>query len=896
MRAPRTNRKRLATALAALALALGGCDSFKSSDALVARADEAAARGDFVNSVLDLRKALEKEPGKTSIVHKIARNLVLLGDPQGAQDLLAKSQRSGSADDEYVDIMADAYLALGKPDQLLKEIESNRLPAQGVRRAVLRGRALSNMRRWSQAHDEFEQALATEPRNVTALVGVATCLAAEGDLEGAQKALAPIVSGPGAPADARLLQGVILAQRGRYAEAEQVFVRERTDIGKTLPLTELARLLIATADAQLAQGNVDAAAETHKSLIAFASQAVLTRMLGARIALARGNYPEGIAELQRVVTSAPTFLQARMLLGTSHLAAGNLYQAAQQLQQVVAMAPDNVEARKLLARVSLALDRPGDALRTITPALQADNADAQLYSLLGAASALPGERVRALDILERTVKSKPTDVSLRLELAAAYLRAQRYADAIKTLKETDSTEQSGRRVSMLISALAASQGAVMARAEVDRQLADHPKDKEVRYVAVAYFIGQLELERARAEVRNLIQDDPKDVRAQIALASLERTAGNLPAAEEALRAGVQLAGNDSRLQLMLAKVLLLRQDWAHAREALDRAVVAAGGSAAVVNTAGLLLLDSQRYDEALARFRHAIDLNGTEPTYWFNAARAQVALNQPAAARESVNKAIEFRPDWSAAESLQVFLDLRTGGPDAALERAKGLRERRPRDPAVLALLGDVYFARKEYSAAADAFEAAEQLEPDAPLAVKLYEAQRLANTERPERALTRWLARRPDDVRVRLVLAEFYMGTDRNDRALEELEAIVRQNPNSVVALNNLAWLYLERSDRRATATAERAYSLAPKVAAVADTYGWILLSQRRGKEALPVLESAARSAASDATIQYHYASALAQAGRESEARVLLQRVIGSIKNIDQRRDAEKLLASLRG
>jgi cellulose synthase operon protein C len=897
MRVSSDMRSRLVTVcISVVLLCLGGCDSLMSPEARLERADQEAAAGNFTAAALDLRAALRKQPDNAQALLKLARLLLQLGDPQAARDELSKAFNAGARGPEYAAIAADIELAIGRPDQLLSSIDSDKLPVTGAQRSILRGRALNGMRRWPQGQLEFERALSVEPENADAIVGLATSLAAQGDLDGGMKQLAPLLARKDVTADALYLHGTLLARRGLYPEAEAAYNRAKADLGNTMSLPERARLLASIAESQLAQGNVNSAGETRKELAALAPDALLTRMLSARIDLAQGKYLDGIAELQRVVTSAPDFLQARMLLGTAHMAAGNLQQAAQQFQQIVLSSPENIEARKLLARVELQLDRPDEALRALTPALQNDSTDAQLYSLLGAANLRAGDSDRALEILERSVKANPGDESVRLELATAYLRAKRYQDVIATLKAGDPSQHSGRRAALQLTAITASQGAVIARAEVDKLLAERPGDNERRYVAIAYFVSQLEYERARVEISTLLKANPRDSRALVALATVEHAAGNLPAAEAALREGVNADGKDTRIRLMLARILLLKGDWANARTELDGAIAAGGGNANIVNAAGLLLLDSQRYDEALARFRRAAELTPTEPNYWLNAARSQAALNEPAAARESANKAIALRPDWLPATSLLVLLDLRTKGPDAALARASELRTRNPGDAGVLALLGDVYVARREFVEAVKVFEEAERKAPDAALAVRLYEAVRSANLDRPEASLVRWLAGRPDDTRVRLVLAQFYMQTDRPDRAINELESITRQNPNLPAVLNNLAWLYHERRDPRAERTAQRAYQLAPNAPAIGDTYGWILLSRQKVGDALSILETAARSAASEPEIQYHYAAALAQAGRHSEARTVLVRVVGSIKNTEQRRDAEKLLASLKG
>jgi len=323
-------------------------------------------------------------------------------------------------------------------------------------------------------------------------------------------------------------------------------------------------------------------------------------------------------------------------------------------------------------------------------------------------------------------------------------------------------------------------------------------------------------------------------------------------------------------------------------------VKAGAGRAEVENAAGKLLSEYQRYDEALAHLRRGNDLDPSSEHYWVDTARVQLALNQPIAARESIDKALEIRPDWIQASSLLVLIDLRANGAAAALARAKDLRARHPNEPAAIILEGDVQAISKDYRAAVTAYEQAERIQPDAVSALKTFEAMKLAGLDQPEGPLLRWLGLRPEDARVRMVLGQYYIQTNRPQRATAELEAVSRQEPSNAVVLNNLAWLYHVQNNGRAEETARRAHELAPNSAAIADTYGWILLGKQRADLALPLLETAARNAADNAEIQYHYGAALAATGRHEEARTVLNRALNSKQSFSQRGEAEKLLSRL--
>jgi Tfp pilus assembly protein PilF len=116
---------------------------------------------------------------------------------------------------------------------------------------------------------------------------------------------------------------------------------------------------------------------------------------------------------------------------------------------------------------------------------------------------------------------------------------------------------------------------------------------------------------------------------------------------------------------------------------------------------------------------------------------------------------------------------------------------------------------------------------------------------------------------------------------------------------LNNLAWLYYETGDERAEATARRAYDLAADNAAVADTYGWILVEKGKVADGLAVLSRAAGQAPENPDIRFHHAAALARSGESGRALEILDAVLASNPAFASRAAAEQLrgqLASGRG
>jgi Tfp pilus assembly protein PilF len=153
-----------------------------------------------------------------------------------------------------------------------------------------------------------------------------------------------------------------------------------------------------------------------------------------------------------------------------------------------------------------------------------------------------------------------------------------------------------------------------------------------------------------------------------------------------------------------------------------------------------------------------------------------------------------------------------------------------------------------------------------------------------------------PDNAALHLAMAVLYQDTKRLSDAIGEYERVVSLKPSDASALNNLAWLYQHQGDlAKARNFAERAIVLAPQAGPIADTLGWILLAQGDTAKSLTYLTAANAAVPRDPNIQYHLAAALSRSGKPADARVLLEKLLGSGTTFADKAEAEQLLQQLK-
>jgi len=901
-----------------------GCDAFRSPEARVERAREALAVGDYRTASIELKSAVDSHPDNAEARLALAETSLALGDPETAEKELRRGLAAGLPPDRAATVQGRVMLATGQAAALLQKLNERSLPVEEPDWSVLKGDALVTLGNAAGAEPLYRTVLAAHPEHVRAAVGLALAIAMQDREQAALDLLAGFLQAHPEAAEAWLLRGEILARITRYAEARSAFERAASDLGHRLDLPRQLSALTGLADAQLALGAGVEARATLERMRSLAGDAMQTRLVAARLALIDQDYAAVVTQLQPVVAAVPDFAPARFLLGAALLAQGNLEQAESHLSQVVRLTPENMEARKLLAKARLRLQRYDAAMQVLTPAMQGEGFDPELSSLLSEVKLQAGAPAEAIAVLERTVRQNPEATGIKLDLAAAYIVAGQSEQAVDLLRSLPEVVGNRRREALLVEALVAAKGPVEARREVETLIARNPSDATILSLGAGHALSQGDFTAARAYLTKALAVQPADPRLLELLAETEVRAGSLDAAETVLQRLLELPGARPTARLGLVQIAQLRGRASEARKGLEQMraedptaivprmmlarMMLTAGEAAPASTvlsevvaiaprdAGLRLQVSRllgefgRYDEAMRQAREAVEISPEIADAWTELARMQLVRDLPGPARQSAEKAVAIDRGSVEGVGLLALLDLREGRGSAALQRAEALVARRPADPRALVLEGDVRLSLGQPREAAQAFGRALALNADLQIVAKQSAAMRRAGMANPEAPLARWVAERPDDVRGRALLAEAYQGGGQRDRAIEQYEHLTASPTAGFSQLNNLAWLYYEQGDDRAEATARRAYDLASDNPAVIDTYGWILTEKGDLTRGLETLARAAQLAPEAPDIRYHYAAALARAGKRQAALGVLDEVLEANPGFASGADAKQL------
>lgn len=211
-------------------------------------------------------------------------------------------------------------------------------------------------------------------------------------------------------------------------------------------------------------------------------------------------------------------------------------------------------------------------------------------------------------------------------------------------------------------------------------------------------------------------------------------------------------------------------------------------------------------------------------------------------------------------------------------------------------LKGDVYLAEKKLDKSLQSYQQAYKIQPNDKVLFIIADLMNAQN-KLPEalKLLDKALEKNPKNGAIHFKLASIYQKLNDSPQAELHYKAILAEQPDNILALNNLAWLYSQQNNPQAIELAKKAYTKSPKSAAIADTYGYILVKQGQSAEGLTVLEKAASLAPAANDIQFHLAEAYAANNNKNKAVEILETIAKAGQDFSEKKAAHYLLDKLK-
>lgn len=907
------------------ALLAVACSKTQSPDALIAEAKTYQQKGDDKAAIIQLKNALQQAPDNPEARFQLGELYNASGDGVSAEKELRRAQALGVPAARVTPGIARALLIQGQYQKLLDETEKDPQPSGET--LAMRGNAYFSLNKLPEAKQAFTRALELKPDAPEALVGLAKCALLERDVATASKLSEQAIAKNPKNLEVWLFKGDLMRAQGRVNDALLAYDESL----KLQPDNASARIVKANLEIssrKFAEARVDIEA-AKKS----APNGVGVHYTQALLEFTEEKHQAALESIQQALRFAPEHMPSILLAGAIHFALGSMEQAEQNFKKYLERNPDNLYARKMLAGVMLKSGQTTRALEVLEPALNSGVKDAQLWLLagetylnarnpakateyfqkadaltpgisavhtaLGMSKLAQGANAEAVAELEKAVKGTGATSQASIMLITTHLRNNDLDKALAAAKAMEKGEPKNPLAHNLLGTVYQSKGdKVNARASFDKALALDA----VNFSAIT-SLSQLDLtenkaDAAKKRLEAFLQTDKKNVQAMTALANIAFATGQ----KDAGRTWLERAVSENPASVPAARVLvtyyLQNGDAAKARSLASKLQADHPTDAGALELLAQVQAQTGERSAAVAAYQKLAVLKPDSAAVQLQIARLQMAQNDEAAAMSALDKALQLEPTSVDAQLAMANVKGRKGDLDGALAIARALQKQQPNTAGGYVLEGDILIAKKDAPGAVKAYERAFGVTQSGLVLRKLHAA--LSATGKGKEAdarLARWVAEHPDDTESRLVIAQTALGNGQSAAAISQLEALLKSEPNNVVAMNNLAWAYQQNKDARALPLAEKAVALAPENAAVLDTAG-VILTEKGGKadltRAVTLLQKSVTLAPQAMDTRFHLAQALAKSGDKERARKELQTVLDSNQSFAGRDEARVLMKQL--
>lgn len=919
---PGSLRQRWHALVLGFAVIAAACSS-DTPQSLVASGRAYAEKGDHKAAVIQFKSALRLDPQAVEARTLLGRALATAGDHPGAALELEKALAQGASPDV---LLPELMQALKESDQSRRIVD---LPSQTLKdplaqasvQSVVAG-AWMRLGDTERAEAAIARALEARPDFAGALVLRAQRLAAAGDLPAAAAAIDAAAAGSGGGrAEAWAMKGDLAGLRpDGQADAEAAY-------GQALELDP--RLVKGHAGLIAIRLRANDLAGAERSAAALRSawpSHPMTAFVDAQIAYQRRDLPKARERVQMLLKTVPDQIGVLQLAGAIESELGSIFTAETYLQRAVGLAPGLPNARRALARV---LSRQGQIDRTLqvlAPLLGPQSNDADALILAGEAQLKRGSPLQAEQLFQRAARLAPGDEKAMTMLAVSHLARGDAASGFALLEDLARTGKALLADQALVSAR-------LKRREFDAAVAaiDAMERKSARSAATVELRGRIELARpdhkaARQAFEEALRLDPSLFVATSSLASIDVAENRLDAAQARLQASVaqdprnhlallaladlsqkreapteetrvllqravQAAPDRAETHVRLMEFLLRKRLFRETLTAAQEAAAALPQDPGLLDVVGQAQMAAGDLEQALKSFQRLAVANDRSPTAYLRMAELHRVSNERERAETALKRALEIDPDHVDAQASLLALLTLSGRTDEALAFARGLQRRAPDRAGGYLAEGAFHQQMKAPDLALAAYRSGMAATKDPVLARVAYD-QLLKSGRRSEARtlIASWERSRPYDPAEAQQVAAVEVRHKELASAEQRLARVVKEQPENLVASNNLAWLMTQRGDPGAVAMARRAAELAPNNPAVLDTLAGALAASRRFDEALAVHKRALDLSPGSHDLRLSYAGLALKAGRLDVARAEVERLRALGTAYGRQADVEKL------
>lgn len=889
---------------------------------------------DVKAQMIQLKNQVQENPKDAQLRIALSRAYVKNRDFVSAKKELERAKILGASPEVWMVPLGRLYLMEKSFVPLLETLQIDLITFAKKRPLIqevyiLRGHAFLGLGKLDASKKMYTSALEENHSLVEAWIGLTRVSALEGDFKKARESLAQVTfygakDNPRQQSRYLEIKAQLLSLEGKGEQSLKTYQRAL----ELNPSNILAKLgITSTLLSQKKLGEFITHATELYSLLPNHPQAVYYFGLVQYQNKAYDNAEKLLSKFLRV---HPNHFGGNILLARTYFAQQKFALAEKAVNKIYKAKPDHPLTASLMGAIKLKIRQPKQAVIALSQVVNEHTTDVRLLSLYGTALVLSGELDKGVLVLSKAAKISPEHSKVRTDLALGLLAKGEIEDAQEVLEEAIELNKDLVQADVLLVFTALNKGDYKQAEEVAKGLIEKRPNNPVPYNLLGLSLkGQKSFELAKKSFSKALELNPDFLNAKTHLASIFIQEKNYPKAkpilEEILKQDInhlqalvmsamlyEVQGDLDNAQLWLEKAIdrnpkfaepgiemvtfyLRHQQQAKALEHAHQLSERFPTQDRVQRLYGQLALMNKDYWAAQQVFSHLSHQSPNQLQYALGLAQAELGLGNFTQAHQAADKVLKIQPNLVSALLLKAKISLTAGQFAQAVQIGQALLKIAPQKTLGYQVMGQAYLASGKPKLAVKVYQKAFDMAPSKTTIEDLYRAMVGAGQKgKGLKMLKDWLKNNPTMISLRRFLATEYLMANRSQEAKIEYEIVLRESNNDIVALNNLASIYLDEQPKQALTLAQKAYQLSPNNPRIADTFGWALIQNGETTQGLAILGKALQQSPDSGEIRLHFAKGLKALGDTQGALREIKQALGQNLSLTQRGQAQKLFQQL--
>lgn len=905
------------------------CARDMTSEERIAKARDYIAVGDYASANIELKSAALKDPGNAEIRSEMVGVAVTLGDGAAAEKEIRRAVELGMPPEQLTLLLVSAIYLQGDFERVIFETERFPVQLEGPFMADIlayRAHAQMQLQQYKLADATIAEALNRHNNSALAVHAKASYEAQVGRSETAMTLAKKAVEIDPGSTDAWALIGDLYSAEGALPEAVEAY-------DKAIEGREYASLVLARRAMVLAQLKKYGAANADIRRVQAAgySNQPYVNFVRGYIAFRQSNYAVATAALEKSVEFDEENPLSKLYLVASYLEEGKLEQAQVIANQLYYTIPNSVEVARMFASLNIRQQDFGAAKERLGTLLEVQEDDAVALGMLGSMALMEGKGDEAVGYLQRLSALSPDDESVQKMLNLAMtMRGDYITEVTSALEQQVASEDYDR---MLLSAAAAlKQGQLKEAVAIAENLQQQFPDSvgSLKMLATIH-LSVNDWRTGQALLEQTLSLDPLEPSAAKTLAKIYLSTGEGERGMALISAYLKAFPNDKEAIGIRAELIVATRDYEEAEKYLIESRDQDPGNLELQARMATLYFENGRYEQVSVLTESMSDDDiRMQPALMELRGKSFYILSNEEGAASVWDKWVDLAPDSALANFYKGDSLAKAGQLELALQSLEVSRKLKPLYlPARIAIIrvtaqagdmekafaemqqlrselreerGDIWYTQGwlevmagDYAEAAQSLQKSVSIESTPETVVLLVSALNSeGEADEALAALESGLDTFPRNTGLIAILGQTYISSDETEKAIVLYQRLLEITPESVLALNNLAWLLRDENPPQALEYATRASALAPEDPYVLSTMSVLLVGAGQTAEGEQMLRKAVALNPDNMQVKLDLGQLLIKLGNAASAESYLNAVIQSGQSEAQVAQATALLQSI--